>query len=271
MFAAHRFSKGYILTLYIDDNLMTGMFSTPLREGWMETEVAYEVVPNLTADQVGRGDVALISVAESATLVDTHYIDPAIAVVSGDPPASTIAMRTPVRPDGIEESPIRMIDTSPTAELLIRALLRPFFGITAQDFVFDADDPAAADAQCVVIEGLLALTEPELGHQEDLVKAWFVLTGTSVVHAVTVVGVEADGGEAELGLLRSALDLGLDRKRDVRRILAGEDESIDREQFGIITNSLKYQLNAADAQSASNLLARGTWGTSWKRQLPAVK
>lgn len=259
------------MTLYIDDNLMTGMFATPLREGWLETDIPYEVVPNLSAEKVGRGDVALISVAEAASLVDSHYIDPAIAVVSGDPPMSTIAMRTPVRPDGIEESPIRMIETTPTAELLIRALLRPFFGITAQEFVFDAENPAAADAQCVVIDGLLSLTEPDPAHQEDLAKAWFVLTGTAVVHAVAVVGVEADGGEAELGLLRSALDLGLDRRRDVRRILAGEDESIDREKFGIITNSLKYQLDAADAQSASNLLARGTWGTEWKRQLPAVK
>lgn len=259
------------MTLYIDDNLMTGMLATPLREGWLETDADYEVVPNLTADRIGRGDVALISVAEAATLVETHYIDPALAVVSGEPPASTIAMRTPVRPDGIDESPIRMIDTSSTAELLIRALLRPFFGITADGFVRDAEDPAAAEAQCVVIDGLMGLTEPEAGQQEDLAKAWYVLTGTRVVYAVAIVGVEADGGEAELGLLRSALDLGQDRRRDIRRLLVGEDESVDRGTLAEITNSLKYHLDAADIQSAANLLARGTWGTAWRRQLPAVK
>lgn len=259
------------MTLYIDDNLMTGMFAVPLREGWLETDVPYEVAPNLTSDRVGRGDVALISVAESASLIDTHFIDPSIAVVSGEPPISTIAMRTPVRPDGIDESPIRMIDTTPTAELLIRALLRPFFGITADGFVFDSSNPAAADARCVVIDSLLGLTEPELGHQEDLVKAWFVLTGTPVVYAVAVVGVEADGGESELDLLRSALDLGIERRRDVRRILAGEDESIDRDKLASITNGLKYLLDVADIHSAGNLLARGTWGTQWKRHLPAVK
>ncbi len=259
------------MTLYIDDNLMTGMIATPLREGWIETAVPYEVVPNLTADRIGRGDVALISVAEAATLVDTHYIDPAIAVVSGEPPLSTIAMRTPVRPDGIDESPIRMIDTTPTAELLIRALLRSFYGITADGFVHNADDAAAAEAQCVIVDGQVGLTEPEDGYQDDLVKAWFVLTGTPVVYAVAVVGVEADGGEAELGLLRSALDLGVERRRDVRRVLAGEDESINREKLGEITNALRYQLEQPDIQSASNLLARGTWGTEWKRHLPAVK
>ena len=259
------------MTLYIDDNLMTGMFAIPLRERWIETDVAYEVVPGLTADRIGRGDVALISVAEAASLVDSHYIDPALAVVAGEPPLSTIAMRTPVRPDGIDESPIRMIDTSSTAELLIRALLRPFFGISADGFVHNADDPAADEAQCVVIDGTIGLTEPEMGQQEDLVKAWYVLTGTSVVHAVAVVGVEADGGEAELGLLRSALDLGVDRRREVRRILVGDDESLDRDKLAEITNGLKYALEAADVHSASNLLARGTWGTDWKRHLPAVK
>lgn len=259
------------MTLYIDDNLLTGMIATPLREGWLETDVAYEVVPNLTADRVGRGDVALICIAEAASLVDTHYIDPAIAVVSGDPPESTIAMRTPIRPDGIDESPIRMIDTTPTAELLIRALLRSFFGISANGFVYDAEAPETADAQCVVIDGLLGLTEPELGHQEDLVKAWYVLTGTPVVFAVAVVGVDADGGEEELELLRSALNLGIERRRDVRRILAGDDESIDRDKLASITNNLTYQLDVADIHSAGNLLARGTWGTDWKRHLPAVK
>lgn len=262
------------MTLYIDDNLTTGMISTPLREGRLETEIPFEIVSNLTADRIGRGDVALISVAEAASLVDTHYIDPSIAVVSGlspDIPLSTIAMRTPVRPDGIEQSPIRMIDTTPTAELLVRALLRPFFGITADGFIHDADDPIAADAQCVVVDGLLGLTEPELGHQEDLVKAWYVLTGTPVVYAVTVVGVEADGGDAELGLLKEALAIGIERRRDVRRILAGEDESIDRDKLAALTNGLKYELEVSDIHSASNLLARGTWGKEWRRHLPAVK
>lgn len=257
------------MTLYIDDNLMTGMISTPLKDGWLETDIPFEIVPNLTADRIGRGDVALVSIAEAATLVDTHYIDPAIAVVSGETPLSTIAMRTPVRPDEIDDSPIRMVETTPTAELLIRSLLRPFFGITADGFIRDDDDPA--DAQCVVIDGRLGLTEPGEGHQEDLVKAWFVLTGTPVVYAVALVGVEADGGDAELNLLKESLAIGVERRREVRRILAGEDEAIDRDKLAAITNGLKYELEVGDIHSASNLLARGTWATDWRRHLPAVK
>lgn len=262
------------MTLYVDHNLLTGMISTPLREGWVETEIPVEVAANLTADRVGRGDVALISLAEAASLVDTHFIDPSLAVVSGTAPEeaiSPIVMRTPVRPDGVDESPIRMIDTTPNAELLIRALLRGFFGISADGFVYDAADEKAATAQVMVLDGPLGLTEPELGYQEDLVRAWYVLTGSPMVYAVAIVGVEADGGRAEMDLLRQALAVGTERRRDVRRILATEDESVDRDKLAAITNSLRYQLDAAAIQSAGNLLARGTWGTDWRRQLPAVK
>jgi hypothetical protein len=41
--------------------------------------------------------------------------------------SAPIAMRTPVRPDGVETTVVRMLDAGPTAELLIRALLRPYF------------------------------------------------------------------------------------------------------------------------------------------------
>lgn len=262
------------MTLYIDHNLLTGIISSPLHEGWIETDIAVEVVPNLTADRVGRGDVALISLAEAASLVDTHFIDPSVAVVSGTEPEaaiSPIVMRTPVRPDGVEESPIRMIDTTPNAELLIRSLLRGFFGIMADGFVYDPADEKAASAQVVVLDGPLGLTEPELGYQEDLVRAWYVLTGSPMVYAVAIVGVDANGGRPEMDLLRQSLATGIERRREVRRILATEDESVDRDKLAAITNSLRYELDDKSIQSANNLLARGTWGTSWRRQLPAVK
>lgn len=262
------------MTLYIDHNLMTGIISTPLTEGWLETDVPFEVVPNLTAAKVGRGDVALISLGEAASLVDTHFIDPAIAVISGkDPEAavSPIGMRTPVRPDGIEKTPIRMIDTTPAAELLMRALIRGFFGIMADGFAYSADDEGADRAEVVIVDGPRGLTEPETGYQEDLVRAWFVLTGTSTVYAVAVVGVDADGGRDEMALLQQALATGIERRREVRRILATDDESVDRDKLAAITNSLRFELEQEDVVSAGNLLARGTWGTDWRRQLPAVK
>ncbi|HWV25139.1 MAG TPA: hypothetical protein VNZ58_13185, partial [Thermomicrobiales bacterium] len=117
------------MTLYIDDSLITAMIAMPLAEGWVETEVPFEIRKGLRAADIGPSDVALIAGPEAAMLGETHVIDPAVAVVAEG--ISAIVMRTPVRPDGVEETPIRLLDVGPTAEVLMRALLRPYFGITA--------------------------------------------------------------------------------------------------------------------------------------------
>jgi predicted solute-binding protein len=203
-------------------------------------------------------------------LVRTHFIDPSVAIVTEA--VSAVAMRTPVRPDGVEETPIRLLEAGSTAEVLIRALLRPYFGITAASFARDADDPAGAEAQVVVVDGVLGLMEPESGFQEDLAKAWFVLTGAAVVHAVTIVGVEAEarGATAELELLREAARVGKERRRDVRGLLSAGEE-LDHERLVQLTNTMRFEMTAEDRQSLRNLLARGTWGTTFGRLLPAFR
>jgi predicted solute-binding protein len=258
------------MTLYIDDSLMTAQVRVPLVEGWVETDVPFEIQRNLAAADIGPSDVALVAGAEAAFLGETHFIEPEVAVVAEA--MSAIVMRTPVRPDGVEETPIRMLGTGSTAELLIRSLLRPYFGITASTFVRDDDDRSAADAQVVILEGLLALNEPEAGFQEDLAKAWYILTNAAVVHHVTVVGVEAEarGATAEIDLLKRAIRTGIDRRRDVRREMVGNEE-IDRDRLAELTNRIRFELSAADRQSLRNLLARGSWGTSYRRALPAFR
>ena len=258
------------MTLYIDDSLMTAQVRIPLVEGWVETDVPFEIRRNLSAADIRPGDVALIAGPEAAFLGETHFIEPEVAVVAEA--MSAIVMRTPVRPDEVEETPIRMLATGPTSELLIRALLRPYFGITASTFVRDDDDPSGADAQVVMLEGLLALNEPEAGFQEDLAKAWYIFTNAAVVHHVTVIGVEAEarGATAEIGLLRRAVQTGIERRRDVRRKMVG-DEEIDRDRLADLTNRIRFELSTADRQSLRNLLARGSWGTAYRRALPAFR
>src|SRR5699024_1041991 len=94
-----------------------------------------------------------------------------------------------------------------------------------------------------------------------------------VVHAVTVVGVEAEarGADAELGLLRDAVASGVERRRDVRRVLIGEDESIDRDRLVTLTNGIRFGLEDADRQAYRNLMARGVWGTNYQRVVPAFR
>ena len=49
--------------------------------------------------------------------------------------AGAVAMRTPVRPDAIGTTPVRLFDTSSGAELLARATLTPFYGIDPASWV----------------------------------------------------------------------------------------------------------------------------------------
>lgn len=258
------------MTLRIEQSLMTAPIWIPIREGWVETDVDVDIREGLTTDDISTGDVALIPGPIAPGLGSTHFIDPSVAIVVAQ--VSPIAMRTSVRPDGVEETPIRLLGTGATAEVLLRALLRPYFGITASTFVTSDDDPAAADAQVVVVDGILGLMEPEAGFQEDLAKAWFVMTGAAIVHAVTVVGVEAEarGAGAELELLKEAARIGVERRRDVRGIIAG-DEEIDREKLAAITNGIRFEMTADDRQSLRNLLSRGTWDTRYGRKLPAFR
>jgi hypothetical protein len=258
------------MTLRIEQSLITAPIWAPIREGWIETDIEVDIREGLTPDDIDPGDVALIPGPIAPGLGSTHFIDPSIAIVVEQ--VSPIAMRTPVRPDGVAETPIRLLGTGATAEVLLRALLRPYFGITASSFVTDDDDPSAADAQVVVVDGILALMEPEAGFQEDLSKAWFVLTGAAVVHAVTVVGVEAEarGANAELELLRQAAAVGVERRRDVRSLIAG-DEEIDRDKLVAITNGMRFEITADDRQSLRNMLSRGTWDTRYGRVPPAYR
>ena len=260
------------MTLYIDDSLMTAQIAVPLAEGWVETEAPIEIRRGLAAADVGPGDVALIQSPEATLLGTTHIIHPEVAVVAEA--VSAIAMRTPVRPDGVDDTPVRLLDAGPTAEVLIRALLRPHYGITAASFARDDADEGAAEAQVIIVDGPLALTEPEAGHQEDLARAWFVLTGQAVVHHVLAVGVEAEarGADAEIELLRQALAVGKERRRDVRGVISGRsDVAIDRDRLADLTNRIRYELTLADRQSLRNLLARGTWGSRFGRHVPAFR
>lgn len=256
------------MTILIDDTLATAQVSVPFSEGWVESDVEVVVRPNLRASDTGRADVALLPAPEATLLTESHVIAPEVAIVfDGTGP---IAMRTPIRPDGIEETIVRLLDTGPTAEVVMRALLRPYFGITATRFASSDDDPRASEAQVVVVDGAMGLEHPESGFQDDLARAWFILTGQGLVSHVTVVGVEAlaRGAGPEIDALRSAAALGVERRRDVRGIVARRWD-VDRDALAEMTNRIRLAVTPEDRQSVQSLIARGTWNSRFGRTLPA--
>ncbi len=259
------------MTLLIDDTLTTSLLAVPFAEGWVETSVPVTVKEGLTAADVTSEDVALLSSAEATLLAETHVITSDVALVLDG--VGPIAMRTPIRPDGVETTVVRLLDAGPTAEVLIRALLRPYFGITASTFAYGDDDPGADSAEVVIVDGVLGLQQPEGGHQSDLVRDWFVFTGQATVSHVVAIGLHAlaRGPEAELAALEQAVELGRERRREIRGIASQRWGVDDRETFAEMTNRQRFALTQEDRNSLANLIARGTWGSRFGKRLPVYR
>jgi len=258
------------MTIRIDEALITSQIVVPLRDRWVETEIPIEFSSRMRASDVGPDDVAIISSAEATMLTTSHVIAPEVAIVMDG--VGPIAMRTPVRPDEVEETMVRLYDCGATAEMLMRALLRSYFGITAASFAYIDEEQGSEEAQVVIVDDELGLSQPESGHQVDLARAWFILTGQAVVSHVTVVGLEAQarGGDEELGVLRAAVAAGVERRREVRGQIA-ERTGADRDALAEVTNRLRFKLTLDDRISLANLAARGSWGSRFGRTIPVFR
>ena len=169
-------------------------------------------------------------------------------------------MRVPVRPDEIRITPVRLWNATSTAELLARATLHPFYGITPGEFT----NQDTAQAQVVVLEGAEALQPPEAGLAEDLVRAWFVLTAQSLVSHVLVTPYHFDrvALQPALQTLTELRATGHERRKDVRRSVA-ETTGLDPNLVTEFFLAQRYELNQEDRRSLLMLLQRGHRGSTF--------
>jgi hypothetical protein len=249
--------------LLLDDTLPTANYTVPIGEGWVTAppEIDITLVPRLDARSVAAGDAAFLPASELLTLHQTHDVLTGAAVVADG--AGTVAMRTPVRPDEIEATPVRLLDTSGTAELLARATLRSFYGITTTTWVRDADDAMAARAEVVIVDGAEALREPEGGYSEDLSRAWFILTAQTVVSHILLVprDLPPDRRRTIADFLVAARTEGIARRRDWRPAYA-DREGIGRDRAGAFWAAQRLELTGADRHALLDLLRRGSQETT---------
>src|SRR5215211_8845006 len=210
------------VTLLLHDSLITAQLVRPFQAGWVETEIPWDARSNVSAADVDEQTFALVPSAEIAGLGETHVVVPQISVVTEG--RGPIAMRVPVRPDEIDRAEVRLYDTTATAELLARATLESFYGITPSSWSRDDD----TDAQVVIVEGAEALRDPEGGFSEDLVRAWFIMTGQPVVTHVFVAPHSADVSRVQAAM-NEAQRIGHERRRDVRKATAERFE-VERER-----------------------------------------
>lgn len=244
------------MRLLVDDSLTSAQLAVPLRLGWVESSRPIETVEHLTAAALGPDDVALIDAAEATFLAEDHLIVPDVAVVADA--VSAISLRTPVRPDAVERTPVRLWHVSGTAELLARATLRPFYGITATAWTADDD----ANAEAVVVEGVAALQPVEAGFAEDLGRAWFIMTGMPIVSHLLVVPQEMDATDWQpaLAVLDQVRIAAHDRGRDFRRAAAGTSE-VNRDALATLFASQRLSLTRDDRRALQALLQRGSPGS----------
>jgi len=248
--------------LLIDDTFATGTYTVPVASGWVSPPagIAVEVVAGLAVEAIGAGDSALVSPATLSKFHGSHDVVSAVAVIADG--VSAIAMRTPVRPDDVDTTPVRLLDVGGAAELLARATLQPFYGIEATGWVRDSQAPEAARAQVVIVEGEEALREPEGGFSEDLSRAWFILTAQPVVTHVLLVPRAGTAATTDIITFLDAVRLeGLARRRQWRPQLA-DALDIGRDRASVFWTAQRLMMDDEDRRAMLDLLTKGSWGTS---------
>jgi predicted solute-binding protein len=252
------------MRLLIEKALATAPFRLPIELGWFEPSPPWdiEIRRGLRGEALGGEEFALLSAAEVLACQATHLVVPAAAVVADG--EGDVAMRTPVRPDAIERTPIRLLETSGSAELLARAILRPFYGIEATVWVTDEAEPTAADAQVVIVEGEVALRRPELGFSEDLCRAWLILVDRPAVTHVLVAPRASAMTEIEhvVSVLADLHRIANERRRAWRSQIA-DQHGLDRSRLDSFLAHQRYRLDPAARDGLLLFLRRGSPGSSY--------
>lgn len=246
------------MRLLLHDSLATLPLTVPIRSGWVErgdVEIVFD--DDLVAASVRPDDVALIPAGELCGLTDRFQVVPDIGVIADS--EGPISLRVPVRPDEVAATPVTLLGTGSTAEILARAVLRPFFGIEATRWTHEPDP----EAQAIVVEGETALIPPEGGYAEDLCRAWFILTGQATVLNVLIapLGAERPALEPVLRVLNAATTaIDKAQRREIRRPVA-ERLGLGTEAVNAFFERLFFSLEADDEASLTEMLRRGVPGS----------
>jgi hypothetical protein len=250
--------------LLIDRALETAYVVAGLT-GAEDSGISFSVRDDLRAGDVGISDAALIPAAEIALLAETHRADPVFGLWTSG--FGAIAMRSPVRPDEVNDASVLLYGVSGTAELLARATIWPFYGIRVAGWTTEAD----GSNSLTIVDGISALEPVEAGFSEDLVRAWYILTEQPVVTHLLVV--PADTLEADVvrwrTVLNDAFDAGYAARRDVRKVLLSES-SADNERLVDFFLEVQHELDETSRAAAYSLIARGAGGTRYPliREIP---
>jgi predicted solute-binding protein len=224
----------------LEANVTTAQIAYPFQREWISSPDWLVLRDRVSDEFLADGtDCALVDALTATKYLDTYSVVADVALVSNH--RSAIAMQTDSRPDEIEHATVQLGNVSRTAEGLARATVHHFYGIDVVDWY-----RSQQDAEVRIVEDAEALQRPEAKNVEDLARAWFILTSmaipTHVFIAPTAV-LEANQPSVRkmVETLRSAIDISLERRRELRRNLSA-DLDIDREALTELHNDQKTRL-----------------------------
>jgi hypothetical protein len=239
----------------IDDNMTTALIAEPIRQGWIEPSVEFELLPKLDAETVEqRGTCALVGSVDACLLADRFTVVTDIALASWH--AGAVALWTATRPDEIDNEPIVLGGVSRTAEAIARATIARFFGITITGWERNESTGVAVVREH---EGAF-LEEAEPAVLNDLVRAWFILSGLPVATHVLVAPKELleQDPEAIVTLvedLKAAAATGVGRRREIRRNMHTQFPG-DRDQLVAFHNEQTLSLSKTVRKGWLDLVRR---------------
>jgi predicted solute-binding protein len=155
---------------------------------------------------------------------------------------------------------VLLYETSATAEVLARSLMWPFFGIAVREWVYEP----AEDLTVSIVDDALALQDPEAGFSEDLVRAWFVMTGLPVVSHVLLAprSASSEAVDEVVTLLTTCREIAHERRRELRQLM-DEEYGIQRERLVNVLAHQRYSLDDADKDALVSLLVKGSGGSAY--------
>ena len=246
----------------IDDRLETARLAYPFEAGWVEA-AGVERVAGLTSTRASDADVALLDSIAALSMLDGYAVVADLAVVARR--ATMLTLATHTRPDDVDHVAVSLAGVSPAGRAVALATLQPFYGIAAREW--SEESFAVDDTHAVVSDGPVALIpmEDDEIYQEDLGRAWYLMTETPFVSHICVARrsllIRDPAAVAEaVGQLAAALEAGAERGRELRRDLA-KRHGIDRDLLVEVLADQEWELTA-EGVAGLVLLARRAGLTS---------
>jgi len=258
--------------LLLDDTPTIAPLALALELGWATLPAPAQTRPRVDAS-VARAQpdaLVLVPIADYAVLQDDYVIIPELAC--GGHHNAGIVLIGDRRLDAIDDPLVDLADVSRGAELLTRATLLKFYGMTAAAWLRDGDTPppftGEGTDQCHTIEireggeALHLLDAPGEAEVSDLGRSWFVLTGLPPVTHLLLAPkrlLDTPALTALVAALPVALAAAHEHRRELRRDLT-ERYGVSRELLNDFYSDQFLTLTGDAQKSLLALFPAGAWG-----------